>query len=330
MKKTITNLIFVLFIVNLFSQQQLKKIDSMLVDINKSTLTTNVLYERVFPFARLATFNDSINISSVKHFEQALSELYKSSNKQKFTSHKQLRTHYTSNDNKGIVDIGIINASFHQLNYIEEDQQKSALKITNNKFEKIINDKPIFIPKEVLIISTLKEYLVGDAITYHFDNAFFIQNSTKTISSIIANFDTTTDYTIYDNGSFTNQNLTINYSETGYKTLTFLVTYNDSTTQATQATVHVKRTPLNPPASKWNSASAPNPTDFEFQGYDETTAINGEIEYRIWYADGSEGLDLSIVQKPIIVIDGFDPLDKRKIIDADSNKPADKHTSVYS
>ncbi len=68
----------------------MKKIDSMLVNIDKTALTTNVLYERVFPFAKLAVFNDSSNVSNVKHFEQALNELYKVSNKQKFVSHKVL------------------------------------------------------------------------------------------------------------------------------------------------------------------------------------------------------------------------------------------------
>jgi len=329
MKKLTHVLIFTLFISNVFSQEtSLSKIDSMLISIDKSSLTTDVLYERVFPFAKLAIFNDSINVSNVKHFEQALSELYKASNKQKFTSYKQLRTEYSSEDDNSIVDIGIINASFHQLNYIEEDLQESALKIVNGKFERINTDKQVFIPKKVLIISPLKQYLVGNAITYYFNTTFLIQDSSKTINNISANFGTSTNYTIYSNGSFTNQNLTINYNETGYKTLTFTVTYNDNSRKTTQAKVHVKRTPLNEPVARWSSADAPNPSDFEFQGYDESTAINGEIEYRIWYANGNEGTNLSNIQKPIVIIDGFDPLDKRKIIDADSNKPADAHTSI--
>jgi len=329
MKKLVQILIFTLFISNVYSQETpLNKIDEMLINIDKSSLTTDVLYERVFPFAKLAIFNDRINISNVKHFEQALSELYKASNKQKFTSYKQLRTHYSSVDANNIVDIGIINASFNQLNYIEEDLQKSALKVVNGKFERITTDKQLFIPKEVLVISPLKQYLVGNAITYHFDAAFLIQDSSKTIHNIVANFGTSTNYTIYNNGSFTNQNLTINYIKTGYKTLTFTVIYNDNSKQITQAKVHIKRTSLNQPAARWSSASAPNPTDFDFKGYDESTAINGEIEYRIWYTNGSKGTNLSNIQKPIVIIDGFDPLDKRKIIDVDSNKPADEHTSI--
>jgi len=81
MKKLVQILIFTLFISNVYSQETpLNKIDEMLINIDKSSLTTDVLYERVFPFAKLAIFNDRINISNVKHFEQALSELYKASN----------------------------------------------------------------------------------------------------------------------------------------------------------------------------------------------------------------------------------------------------------
>ncbi len=60
-----------------------------------------------------------------------------------------------------------------------------------------------------------------------------------------------------------------------------------------------------------------------FPGYGETTPISGEIEYRIFYHDESAGL-----QKPILFIDGFDPMDTRKIIDADSNLLPNKHTSI--
>lgn len=61
-----------------------------------------------------------------------------------------------------------------------------------------------------------------------------------------------------------------------------------------------------------------------FKGYDESIPIKGEIEYRIYY-----GANQRRLKKPIIVIDGFDPLDKRKFEDSDSKRPADEHRSFY-
>lgn len=60
--------------------------------------------------------------------------------------------------------------------------------------------------------------------------------------------------------------------------------------------------------------------DLKFQGYDESQAYMGESQYRIYYATGQ-----SKVTKPLYIIDGYDPNDKRKI---ESKDPG--HTSIRS
>ncbi len=327
MKKIFTITSFLLFIINALAQQiPDNKIDSLLINIDKSTLTSNILYERVFSWAGLATFNDSLNVSNTSHFEQALNELYQASNREKFVSYKDYRSIYTDKKNYNTVDLGIINANFHQLNYIEEDEQEGALKIVDDKFEKIDNGKPIFIPNEVLIISPLKQYLIGENITYHFDNFFLIEeNEYRSINNIVANFDTSNDYLIFENGNFTIQNLEINYSETGYKTLTFIVSFNDGSTKTTQAIIHSKQAALPPPADI--DHRPPFTSTIPFQGYNESSPIFGELEWRIFYADNNSQNKLL---KPIIIIDGFDPLDHRKIQDSDPHPDStdEEHNSI--
>jgi len=92
MKKIITSVLFLLLVTSAFSQ--MKRIDSMLINVDKTNFT-NILYERTTPWSRLNIFNDSINISTKRHFEQALHELYKSSNQEKFTFYRDLRTKHT-------------------------------------------------------------------------------------------------------------------------------------------------------------------------------------------------------------------------------------------
>ncbi len=108
MKKIITISLYLLFITNVIAQTTEKSIDSLLVNIDKTELTSNVLYDRVMPFANLAMFNDSINLSNTKHFEQALFELRKASNQQKFVPYRDLREQYSSINDYNIVDIGVI------------------------------------------------------------------------------------------------------------------------------------------------------------------------------------------------------------------------------
>ncbi len=79
LKKVITSILFLLLFTSAFSQKS--RIDSMLINIDKTNFT-NILYERTTPWSRIDVFNDSINISTKKCFEQALHELYKASNEQ--------------------------------------------------------------------------------------------------------------------------------------------------------------------------------------------------------------------------------------------------------
>jgi len=82
-KKFFTSILLLLVFTTAFSQ--MKRIDSMLVNIDKTNFTTNILYERTTPWSKLTIFNDSINVSTKAHFEQALHELYKSSNEKKMS-----------------------------------------------------------------------------------------------------------------------------------------------------------------------------------------------------------------------------------------------------
>lgn len=327
MKKLVLITVALLFCGNVFSQD-LKNvpepnIDSMLVDIDKSTFTSPFLYERTTPTARLNTFNNlDRNIATKGYFDQALNELYKSSNEKFFVSYKDARKIYELNKNLDEVNIGLINAQFQSLNFNEEES-KSGLRFEKNKFSKVNNKRP-FLDQEVLVIAPLLEYAVGSTITYVFNSSIWFEETNNTIQTIVADFDAGTKHTIYNNG-YTQTKLNITYAEIGYKTLTFTVTYSDGTIKTTYGKLHVKfpedenQNRMTTPMSNllpWDST-------ISYQGYDETSPVYGKLEYRVFYGNSS-----NLVLKPIIIIDGFDPEDKRKIIDADSPMPAGEHNSV--
>jgi len=311
-KKVTTGFLFLLLCTSVISQTT--KIDSMLVDIDKTNFTTNILYERTTPWSRLDIFNDSINISTKSHFEQALHELYKASNEQKFVYYRDLRNLYIPKSNRNTVDIGIINASFNELNYVESDENISALHIVDDKFEKNDNNIPIFKEKKVLVISPLKEKLIGNAITYKFNNQFTFQETDLPIQTLIVNFDTQQDYTIIENGAITTNSITINYSQKGIKTLTFYATFTDGSTLTTNSALKLAL-PITPPPMVITDTI---PATINFQG------ALGEVEYRIFYRTKKENGSTNyqaILKKPVIIIDGFDPGDERKIgfLDDDEN-----------
>ncbi|MCC1483221.1 T9SS type A sorting domain-containing protein [Winogradskyella immobilis] len=337
MKNFITYTSLLLFI-NLFYAQEINvpepDIDSMLINIDKKTLKSSFLYERTTPLANLVGFNNETrNESTLSFFEQALQELYKSSKKDKYKPAKQARKDYKEEADLSIVDIGVIHNTLYRLNYNSEDESLGALSFNGNIFTQI-NDNPPFLSEDLLIISPLLKYAVGSLITFKFKKKLFFEDHNNKIESIKANFDTNENYIIYSKNNYKQNELVIQYAESGYKKITFEATYEDGTTKITYGKFHVKTN-----SSIVNKTSVLNRTDplvedvkgfvstIPFQGYDETSPIFGELDYRVFYHTNGGNAQRTLL-KPIIIIDGFDPGDKRKIQDEDSPLPSGEHTSI--
>lgn len=322
MRKLSLYTIFLLFHALLFSQTPATKIDSMLVDIDKSSLSTEILYDRTTSWADLKNFNSQNKIADVNFFEQAFLEIRKASLDSLWIPLRDLKKQFASDSIYHKVDIAILNAVYNSINYDSEEEQLGALKIENNKFQELNNGKPIFKEHHTLVISPTKMYLRGSSIQYAIKDEFLFEIAQgKTIKSLIANFDTSQDYTLIDNGVFANQTIPISYQEDGIKTLTFTAVFENNTTKSVQAVVHVITANYVPPTP--DSSNGFINATIPFQGYDEPTAVNGRLYYRIFFGNTQQK-----ILKPCIIIDGFDPGDKRKIRDVDSNLPPDEHTSI--
>lgn len=140
------------------------KIDSMLVDIDKTSFTSNILYERTFPWANLNSFNENENLASPEFFEQAFQDVRKASKDSLFISLYALRQLYFPDSISNNVNIGVLNIKFHSINYNPDDENEGALTIQNEKFSDLNNGNPKFIENHSLVISPLKNYLKGETI----------------------------------------------------------------------------------------------------------------------------------------------------------------------
>ena len=82
MKKFLCFFVIILCFVPVNSQERGEiSVDSMLVNIDKSTFTSNILYDRVLGIGDLNSFSDTIKIARHPFFKQALFELYLASKK---------------------------------------------------------------------------------------------------------------------------------------------------------------------------------------------------------------------------------------------------------
>ena len=95
------------------------------------------------------------------------------------------------------------------------------------------------------------------------------------------------------------------------QTLRFAITYSDNTTKTTYGSVKIiKPTTYAQRKSNSNLQTIDAADDLIFQGYEESQAYRGRNEYRIYYDTQNNN---QVVNKPLYIIDGYDPNDARKI-----------------
>ena len=320
--------ILLLFFLKINSQTPLQtKVDSMLVDIDQTDFTSAVLYDRTVPWASLHNFNELHNTSDKNHFRQALLELHNASLQELFIDPFQLEQLTTHHSIVSEVDLGILNVSFHKLNYNQEDENQGGLTIESLKFEKISNDKDAFLENHVFVFSPLKANAKGATIVYNINEAFIFQSTqNKNITDLAINFGNNQSHQVIENGVVILPQVTITYDTQGTKNLEAQATMADGTSITTLGSIYISGFATSPPISNFIEDVEGFESSYPFTGYEpEDIPITGKLDYRIFFRSNAASATLT---KPIIIIDGFDPGDKRKILDADTNQDPDKHRSI--
>ncbi len=149
------------------------EVDYRLQNINKTSITSNILIDRVVPVAGIQVFNQGsrIDTSSYAHFKQAYSELYRASYSKNFVTLQQLKIQiHNKNYSDNVVPIGIINTEFHQGNYGTTAQNANVdFNPTTGLFANKANRNP-FIKKQTTIIAPLISKVTGNSIQFKTDD----------------------------------------------------------------------------------------------------------------------------------------------------------------
>jgi hypothetical protein len=306
-------------------------LDEQLLNIPQTTVSSGIIYERVISIANLYNFNkvSTFNTANFPYFKQAFSEMRRASNDTKFTSLDSFKNLTAQNTNPNEVDVAILNTQFNILNYNEESPSSGGLTYNTitNRFQSISGKAPFFMLHNT-IIAPAKEHVSGINVVYKLRNDLYFKNGTKTIKTMVADFGDGTNRILISNSIFSNQTITINYNSSGDKISKFVIIYNDDSTLTTYGKIYFYYKPL---TSRIVSSSNLTPgscttsdplkqdftlqADIPFTGYNVgDPTIKAKIDYRIFYAFAHTDKK---IRKPIIIIDGFDPGDKRKIEDCD-------------
>ncbi|GEM55422.1 hypothetical protein B0A58_00525 [Flavobacterium branchiophilum NBRC 15030 = ATCC 35035] len=303
----------------------------MLANLPTAQISSGILLDKVVDFSNLTNYNTTENnISNNKHFVQALSELHQASNQSLFINSDALKLRIAGTTIPNAVDIGIINTSFHRLNINEDNVALSGITVTNNQFVAVAG-KTSFIAKKILVASPLKNVVSGSSISFNFNDYFTFNNATTAIKNLSVKFEdsaTNTAVAIISNGSYLINSKNVVYPNSGLKTLTFIATFTDNSVITTYATLYVNVEAANYSRTTatlctetlrdkgiFPSSTAEIAATEAFAGYNTgDLSFKGQIEYTVFYAYANTSKKML---KPIIIVDGFDPGDKRKVQDCD-------------
>ena len=184
----------------------------------------------------------------------------------------------------------------------------------NNQYEITDTSISYFNKHSIGIIAPLLKAIKGKRVVFKLSESLIFNTTNKNISKIEADFNDGLGYRILGK----NSEVIVNYSTIGKKTIAFKMTLNTGEifTHSNSFEVEEKAIPLD--VSAKISQMAPfyvSPltsitSSIPYQGVGETAAHQGRGEFQIYY-DNEAGL----LDKVIIVCDGFDPGDGRKVPD---------------
>lgn len=321
MKKIILS-IMVICTIKITAQSTQQTIDSLFQFINKSSITSNIFIDRVFASSGIQEFNQGtrIDTSSFVHFKQAWSDLNRASYTQNFPTIAQFKTtlknkSYSSN----VIPIGIINTEFHQSN-LGTSVSTANVNYSNGFMRNKVGKIP-FVKKQATVIAPLVASARGSQITFTLDADFILHKFGKQIKKLVLQTHNTS-ITLINNFAIPTTTKAINFTSSGIKKLRFNITFSDNSTKTTYGNVKVfvpNTYSYRGTVSELETIFADN--DLLYQGYDENVAYQGQNEYRIYYDNINNN---TVINKPIFIIDGYDPGDTRKIEDFDLGHDSEK------
>jgi hypothetical protein len=296
--------------------------------VNRTGITTGILYDRVVPFANLVNFNSNVNpavdTGHFSHFIQAYSELYRAA----FDARGRLprtvddfREQIKTNATEGVVDIGFLHFNFNMMDSVVGKQRLSMMDSVVIERAAVVGES-LYLQKTAFVASPLSAIARGTAgITFRFNNNFKFSNTHASITRLLVDFDDGLGLRAVSMGT----DMFIAYSENGTKTLHFEATYDDGQNFTAHGQIDFHKVPLLLPGQSrvWSHIDdVPIEAKIPFTNFYAGQAPSGALgkgNMRIYYANPDKTL-----RKPILLVDGFDPGNKRQFEEYVKKKPDDE------
>jgi len=297
MKNIFTSILF--FCGVLSFAQNIQKIDFS--ELDRTGMKTDLLLTEAKPFSVLIN-NEKTHFSAF-NFSQSYQELALSDKLNRFTATELIKKKISSINLNKLVNIGLIHTEFDALSPQALDNNLVVLE--GNKLKKIANQN-IYETHNKTIIAPLATRKKGLKTWFRLDSNFVLNTTNNAIKSIKADFGNGNGFQNVE----IDKNIAVVYSDKGIKTITFEIEFQDGTKSQSTSSIEILYSNqdlyqiFNINAETITSQYTP-----DLGMYNESNSFAGLCEYNVFL--GSD----DVLDKPIIIVDGFDPGDTRNIQD---------------
>jgi len=298
MKSKITLLFFSFFSVLGFSQDKT-------YDLLKNKTQTNILYDRVYNISN-ATNLKSEGITS-NNYLQVYNEIQRADFDNRLPNIATIRAEADKGFANNQIPLSILISDFETLK-TSEIENKNVFLNSNNQMEMKAGIDAPFELHNINLIGALLPKTKTNSVDFILKSNLIFNTTTRTISSISVNYDDSKNWrTIVQNQPFH-----ITFTKNGTQIIHFrmMLSSGENIEQSIALDIDC---PTLTSTNKNSSVQSPNVINtitatIPYQGYGETQSFLGQGEYEI-FPDTVDG----ILDKPIFLLDGFDPGDSRNI-----------------
>ena len=268
-------------------------------DLIKNQSQTKIIYDQVIGLSDVAAHPKTTITSN--YFKQVYYEMQRADCQKRFADLSRLNEETTRSSITHQLPLSILVTQFDQLS--PEAIASEAL-YKNNQDQWVAKpNSAVFITHNVAIAAPLNHAISQLSTVFVLKDNLIFNTTQKSITGIQANFNDGLGWRTIT----ANQAVAVTFPNQPTQKIDFQLQFSDGTTATNSSELdYVPAVTLRNPGN--TSAIMPLTATIPYQGVEDTAAYLGQGEYEIFYDNGNGVLD-----KPIILLDGFDPNDGRPI-----------------
>ncbi|WP_188462613.1 T9SS type A sorting domain-containing protein [Bizionia arctica] len=288
-------LFLILLTVSVFSQDKKNAFEKFDV----SDMETSVLIPNS-PITDLETYNE--RTVNNYNFYQAYKAIVQGDLEKRYLPLENLKEQSKQSYFTKIIPLAIIHSDYES--FQDQALQNNAVRKDAEGYLVRTRNTPVFEKKHITLASPLRNNHKGLQTTFNLAASNIFNTTNQVIENIQIDFNDDSGYKVVS----LNQNMVVTYTEAGKKTITFKLTLANGDIITRQAHMEIQYSNedlysnSNRVITTFNSTITP-----DLSPYGETVSYPGTGEYETYLSADN------ILDKPIILVDGFDPGDGRDV-----------------